>query len=75
MMTFEEKVAANICRKREERGLSRYKLYKLLEARTGQEYRGQVYGWETGRCAPSAYSLCVLADALNCTVDELLGRS
>ena len=75
MMTFEEKVAESIRKKREERGLSRYKLYKLLEDRTGQDYRGQVYQWETGRYAPNAYRLCLLADALDCPVDELLGRS
>lgn len=37
-------------------------------------YGSQVCAWERGKFIPGAYCLCELADALNCTVDDLLGR-
>lgn len=70
MTPIEVAVARNICRKREELGITR----KALCARLGINH-SQVSNWESGKYLPAAWSLCLLADEFGCTVDELLGRN
>ena len=67
-----ETVGANIKRLREARGLSKVG----LEEKMGKYYcRGRhVHNWEVGVNLPGAYCLCELANALDCSVDEILGR-
>ena len=64
-------VGANIRERRELRGYTTTELSRKM-GRPG--YSSQISGWERGKCVPSAYCLCELADVLHCTVDELLGR-
>ena len=66
-----QKVAENIRRHRHRLGLSTYALGQMVTSNGG----GNVSQWENCRCLPSAYSLCMLADIFECTVDELLGRT
>ena len=67
---LQKTVSENIQRNRIRLGLSSYALGKML----GHNSSGGVYQWEIGKCLPGAYSLCVLADIFECSVDELLGR-
>lgn len=53
----------------QERNISAYKLSKD----TGIT-QGMISYWKTGERTPSAESLNILADYLNCSVDYLLGR-
>ena len=53
---------------REEKGLSQDKLADMLD--TSQ---GTVSSWETGRCLPYTYSLIVLAEVLNVSLDYITG--
>lgn len=69
MTSIESAVARIIREKREALGMTRQELAKRLGVS-----HGQPYFWETGRALPGAWSLCLLADEFNCTVDELLGR-
>ena len=36
---------------------------------------GNISDWKSGRSKPSAATLCILADFLDCSVDYLLGRT
>ena len=53
---------------REEKGLSQDKLADMLD--TSQ---GTISSWETGRCLPYTYSLIVLAEVLNVSLDYIVG--
>ena len=47
-----------------------------LERKMGKPgYGTQVNSWERGKYMPDAWNLCDLADALECSVDEILGRA
>lgn len=54
---------------REKKGLSQKALGELIGA--GQQ---TIAGWETGVRKPNSDCISALADALECTADELLGR-
>lgn len=70
-MYFNEIIGNEIRNRRVERGWSMLKLASEVGA-TGDGTT--VRAWERGANAPSAYFLCKLADAFECSVDELLGR-
>ena len=64
------KTIGNILReKRTAKHLSRAKLGEIIGV-SGKSIKF----WESGRCYPNALALCGIADALECTADELLGR-
>lgn len=64
-----KQIGKAIRRMRKAKGLTVMELQRMIDAGDGQVYR-----WERGEYAPSAYFLCRMADALECSVDELLGR-
>lgn len=71
MKSLNDIVAENIRKRREAMGLTKRALAKEL----GTDVSGSNFTyWERGERLPDAYSLCLLADALGCSVDELLGR-
>lgn len=70
MTTIEVALARNIRKKRLEKGLSRNALAELLDCS-----RYNIGNWENAKNMPSAWFLCLLADELECSVDELLGRT
>lgn len=59
----------NIRRMREAKGLTQY----ALAVQIGTQAK-QVNQWEIGAVSPCAWYLGQLADALECTVDEIMGR-
>lgn len=61
---------ANLKRLRESRNLTRYRLAK--DARVSAVTLGRM---ESGERTPNMATLCRLADVLNCTLDELCGRT
>ena len=69
MTTVEKTLMNNIRTKRAERGLTVSDLAFGMGANPAQ-----VYCWENGKYFPGVNNLCLLADELDCTVDELLGR-
>lgn len=54
---------------REAAGLRQYELAERMGVK-----QASVSAWESGQAMPSAANLLKLADILDCTVDELLGR-
>ena len=54
---------------RESRGLRQYELADRMGVK-----QASVSAWESGAAMPSAANLIKLADILDCTVDEILGR-
>ena len=58
-----------IKRLREAAGLRQYELAERMGIK-----QASVSAWESGLAMPSAANLVKLADILDCTVDELLGR-
>lgn len=64
-----ERIGMAIRKTREAKGMTQ----RDLERKIGAS-RGMVWYWEDGQFAPTAYFLCQMADALECSVDELLGR-
>lgn len=58
-----------IKRLREAAGLRQYELAERMGVK-----QASVSAWESGQAMPSAANLLKLADVLDCTVDELLGR-
>lgn len=58
-----------IKRLREAAGLRQYELAERMGVK-----QASVSAWESGLAMPSAANLLKLADVLDCTVDELLGR-
>ena len=58
-----------IKRLREAAGLRQYELAERMGVK-----QASVSAWESGQAMPSAANLVKLADILDCTVDELLGR-
>ena len=58
-----------IKRLREAAGLRQYELAERMGVK-----HASVSAWESGLAMPSAANLLKLADILDCTVDELLGR-
>ena len=70
-MDLKEIVGEEIRKRRIEKGWSRVRLSLKIGATSDGT---TVKLWEQGESAPSAYFLCMLADALECSVDELLGR-
>lgn len=71
-MNLPDIVAKNIKTRRLAMGMSRKDLWRKM--RIDDDNSSQIVKWERGDTLPSAYSLCELADALECTVDEILGR-
>lgn len=69
MKCLQDIVGENIRKRREARGFSK----KELAARACCAEQ-QVGKWEKGLHLPDTANLLRLADALACTVDELLGR-
>lgn len=55
---------------REAAGLRQYELANRIGVK-----QASVSAWESGAAMPSAANLIKLADILDCTVDELLGRT
>lgn len=70
MERLEDIIGPNIRAHRTALGLTQ----KELGERMGYTKQGAISNWELGRVLPLANNLCDLADALNCSVDELLGR-
>ena len=66
-----KRLAENIRTNRIRLGLTQFALGKIVT----NGGSGSVGLWEAEKCVPNAYSLCVLADLFECTVDELLGRA
>ena len=60
----------NLFRRISEKNLNSVKLSKA----TGIS-AGNISDWKSGRSAPSASALIVLADCLDCSIDYLLGRT
>ena len=58
-----------IKRLREAAGLRQYELAERMGVK-----QASVSAWESGLAMPSAANLLKLADVLDCTVDEPLGR-
>lgn len=58
-----------IKRLREAAGLRQYELAERMGVK-----QASVSAWESGLAMPSAANLLKLADVLDCTVDEILGR-
>lgn len=56
-----------ICRKRREAGLTQQQLADMLGCK-----QQVVARWETGACRPVSGTLAKLADALGCSIDELV---
>lgn len=54
---------------REAAGLRQYELAERMGVK-----QASVSAWESGQAMPSAANLLKLADILDCTVDEILGR-
>ena len=54
---------------RKARGLSQTALARKLDLSVAA-----VAAWEVGRSMPKPETLCKLADVLECSVDEILGR-
>lgn len=71
-MYLQEIVGENIKNRRLAMGLTQKQLAKKIGL--NDSGGGAISYWERGLYAPGAYSLCLLADAFGCTVDELLGR-
>lgn len=59
----------NIKAIRKKRGLKQIEIAKKLNIA-----QSAVAAWETGKAFPKAETLIALADVLDCSVDELLGR-
>ncbi|MBR7150389.1 MAG: helix-turn-helix transcriptional regulator, partial [Oscillospiraceae bacterium] len=57
-----------IARKRRERGMTQAQLAEKVGC-----YTKDVSRWETGERKPASKSLYALAQALGCTIDELMG--
>ncbi len=55
---------------REKAGMTQFGLARIAGVK-----RSTVAMWETGRNMPHASKLPILAESLNCTVDELLSKS
>ena len=60
----------NIRKARNDRGLS----IAILSIKSGVPYY-TIRNWEIGVCFPSVMNLIDVADALNISLDELVGRS
>lgn len=60
----------NLFRRIKEQGLNPQKVSKATGISSGN-----IGDWKRGRSAPSASSLIVLADCLDCSIDYLLGRT
>lgn len=58
-----------IKRLREAAGLRQYELAERMGVK-----QASVSAWESGQAMPSAANLVKLADILDCSVDEILGR-
>lgn len=58
-----------IKRLREAAGLRQYELAERMGVK-----QASVSAWESGQAMPSAANLLKLADILDCSVDEILGR-
>lgn len=63
-------IGESIQKAREERGYSRSEL--SYEARVPVQ---NIYQWESGRAFPNIMGLISIADALNISLDELVGRT
>lgn len=70
MKTLAETIGEQIRARRKAMGLSQ----GMLADRLCLSHQTVVSYWECGRMCPNAAGLCDLADALKCSVDELLGR-
>ena len=68
---LQREVSFQIYNRRLDKGMSMAE----LAGATGVRGWRRIQQWERRDCMPGAYYLCQLADALDCTVDELLGRS
>lgn len=66
-METENKIAVNLRAMRERAGLSPEK----LGAAIGKD-RATIYNWESGRTSPPAAMLPIIADALGCTIADLV---
>lgn len=64
-----ERIGKAIRKMRTSRGLTQRELERKIGAS-----RGMMWHWEDGQFAPTAFFLCGMADVLECSVDELLGR-
>ena len=71
MRTLNEIVGEQIRKRRKAVGMSQGELAQRLCL----SHQTSVSFWETAKCCPNAIYLCALADVLECTVDELLGRN
>lgn len=63
-------IGESIRKIRKERGLSA----SQLSIKSKVPYHS-VYAWESGKCFPSLMNLISIADALDVSLDELVGRS
>ena len=62
-------IGENIRRFRKSKRMTQQKLALAIYAN-----QDMICNWEIGKHTPSAYYLIRLADALGCSVDEILGR-
>lgn len=69
MTTINDIIGENIRKLRKSKRMTQQKL--ALEIHVNQD---MICNWELGKHAPIAYYLIRLADALGCSVDEILGR-
>jgi transcriptional regulator with XRE-family HTH domain len=73
-------IGARIKRRRDELGMTQQQLAAMVTERraavgdTTTTYQGDVSHWEGDRSTPSTSALVPLAEALDVTVDWLLGR-
>ena len=73
MKTLAEIIGENIRARREAKGMTMYGLNKAVKGGTGRDC-ALVIAWESGKWVPSVHYLMALADALECSMDELVGR-
>lgn len=62
-------IGEHIRKARKDRGLTQKQLSEISDISVMS-----ISSYETGRFFPSLIILIALADALNCTIDELIGR-
>lgn len=62
-------VSENVTTLRKARGLSQHQLALALGVTASA-----IAAWEVGRNSPSTEMLCKLADVLECSTDDILGR-
>lgn len=71
MKSLNDIVAEQIRTRREAIGMRKVDLIRAIGM---PERAANVWAWENGKQVPNGYYLCALADVLECSVDELLGR-